>query len=89
MYRVELTPRATRELDGVPAATFARIDPVIAALAQDPRPRGVKKLRGPIHRLRVGQWRLVYAIFDRDQLVVIGKVARRGEDTYDDLAELF
>lgn len=68
---------------------FERIDPVIAGLAHDPRPHGVKKLRGPIHRLRVGRWRVIYAIFDRDEIVIVGKIASRGEDTYDDVAALF
>jgi len=89
VYRVDLTRRASRELEGVPSNVFDRTDPVILGLAQEPRPHGVTKLRGPIHRLRVGQWRLIYAVFDRDQLVLVGKIARRGEDTYDDLAELF
>ena len=89
MYRVDLTPRAARELDRVPTAYFDRIDRAIASLADEPRPTGVTKLHGPIHRLRVGRWRVIYAVFDRDRFVVVGKVARRAEDTYDDVAGLF
>ncbi|MBI4233701.1 MAG: type II toxin-antitoxin system RelE/ParE family toxin, partial [Chloroflexi bacterium] len=33
-------------------------------------------------RVRVGQYRIVYAIDDRFQLVTTVKVARRREDTY-------
>jgi len=51
------------------------LDKAIWALSQNPRPPGAKKIRGPIHRIRVGDWRVVYAAFDKDKLVIMGKVA--------------
>jgi len=89
VYRVELTPRAKRELDTVPIGDFQRIDSAILGLGENPRPPGVRKLRGLIYRLRVGRWRIIYAVLDREQVVVVGKVVRRAEDTYDRLDELF
>ena len=41
------------------------------------------------NHLRVGAFRIIYAIFDRDGLVLVGKIARREKDTYDRLEELF
>lgn len=89
MYRLELTPRAQRDLDSLADVDLERVVPVIRALAAEPRPRGARKVRGPIYRVRVGDWRVVYAVFDRDQLVVVGKVARRSERTYRDVDDLF
>jgi mRNA-degrading endonuclease RelE of RelBE toxin-antitoxin system len=39
--------------------------------------------------LRVGPFRIIYAIFDRDELVLVGKIARREKDTYERREELF
>ena len=61
----------------------------MAGLADEPRPRQSVKLSGPMYRLRVGPFRIIYAVFDRDQLVLVGKIARREKDTYDGLEELF
>ena len=47
------------------------------------------KLQGPLHRLRVGAYRVIYSISDRKQLVVALKIGRREKDTYEGLEELF
>ena len=51
------------------------------SLAEEPRPAGCKKLRGyeNLYRLRVGDWRLIYAIEDDQLVVLIIEVAPRGE----------
>jgi len=82
MYKIKMTAKAKKELDKLPLKDFRRLDKAIWALAQNPRPRGVKKLRGPHYRIRVGDWRIIYAVFNKDQLVIVGKVARRGKRTY-------
>ena len=89
MYKITMTPKAKKALDKLPLKDFRRLDKAIWALAQEPRPRGVKKLRGPNYRIRVGDWRIVYDVFDKDQLVIVGKVARRTKRTYEGLSELF
>jgi len=40
-------------------------------------------------RVRVGRYRVIYKIFDSEKLVLIGKVARRSEDIYSDIEEMF
>jgi len=45
-------------------------------LADDPHPRGSSKLKGTIHRLRVGACRLTYAISDPQSVIVVLKIAR-------------
>lgn len=89
MYRVELTPRAQHELDKLDKVEFERIVAAIRALECDPRPLGARKLRGPIYRIRIGAWRIIYAVFDKDRLVIVGKITRRSEDTYNKVDRLF
>jgi mRNA interferase RelE/StbE len=83
-YRVELSSAAQRELRRLPQEVQARLEVPILALAQDPRPSGVLKLRGEERtcRMRVGPYRVVYDIHDDRGLVVVLRVARRSETTY-------
>ena len=89
MYRLELTSQAQRQLDKLSVADLEPIVAAIQELRDNPRASGVKKLRGPIYRIRVGDWRIVYAVFDKDNLIVVGKIARRSKDTYKKIKDLF
>ena len=89
MYQVELKPRAQREFDRLPRPDQTRVLAALLRLADEPRPRQSVKLTGGIYRLRAGPFRVIYAIFHRNELVLVGKIARRREDTYDRLQELF
>ncbi len=89
MYRVELASRAQRELRRVRESERKRIGAALARLAREPRPSGSVKLRGPLYRLRVGSYRIIYAVSDREERVVALKVARREKDTHDRLEDLF
>lgn len=89
MYRVDLSSRAQRELHEIRGKEFERIVIALRGLRNNPRPLGVVKLKGPIHRIRVGYWRIIYAVFDKDNLVIVGKIARRSEKTYNKLDGLF
>lgn len=82
MYEVILTSKAEKQLDQLRRNAFARVDQTIRQLASNPRPHGVKKLRDRVHRVRIGDYRIIYSIFDNDKVVLISKVARRGETTY-------
>jgi len=88
VYQLELTSQAQRQLDKPSVADLRRIVATIQQLRNNPRPSGVKKLRGPIYRIRVGDWRIVYAVFEKDNLIVVGKIARRSKDTYKRMREL-
>jgi mRNA interferase RelE/StbE len=89
VYRVELTSRAQCELDEISRKEFEHVGLALSRLSTDPRPSGAKKLRGPIYRIRVGGWRIIYAVFDKDGLVIVGKIARRSEKTYNKLDKVF
>lgn len=83
-YRVELLPKARREFAALPADGKRRTALVFDALEDDPRLRGVKKLGGsPLWRVRVGPYRIIYSISDRERLVLVEHVLRRTTTTYD------
>lgn len=66
-----------RRLDG---DTLERIRQAIQKLAFDPRPSGVKKLTGfeNLFRIRVGDWRIIYAIEDDQLIVLVLEISPRG-----------
>lgn len=81
-YDVLLHRRAQEELDDLPEEAFRKLDPAIRDLAANPRPVGVKKLEDDLYRVRLGAWRVIYAIHDRERRVIVLRVARRSERTY-------
>ncbi len=89
MYQLKLTSQAQRQLDKLPDEDLGRMVTVIQQLGNNPRPPAAKELRGSIYRIRLGEWRVIYAIFDKDNVVVVGKIARRSKDTYDKMKDLF
>ena len=88
MYRLEVSPAADRDLEKlkqqIQQHNFERLQIAIRGLADSPRPPGVRKIKGTetAYRIRVGDYRVVYEIYDEESLVLILKVARRTEATY-------
>jgi mRNA interferase RelE/StbE len=80
-YRLELSPRAGRDLKKLPAQVQVRLKAHIDALAKNPRPHGVSKLRGDpnAYRIRVGDYRVLYEVHDQVLVVIVLKVADRKE----------
>jgi mRNA interferase RelE/StbE len=88
-YEVLLRRRAEKQLDRVPFVDHPRLVKAMFALGDDPRPPGCRQLLGDIYRIRVGAYRVIYKIDDQRKEVVVGKVARRREDTYRVIEDLF
>ncbi len=85
-WRLELTTAAQRALDRLPPRARAKILFKLWELKKDPRPPGSQKLAGTSYRrVRQGDWRMIYQIDDAAGLVVVARVARRNERTYDGL----
>lgn len=88
MYRLEVSPAADRDLqrlkDRIRREDFERVRDAVRRLATEPRPHGVRKVKGAekAYRIRVGNYRVVYEVYDDDKLVLILQVARRSETTY-------
>jgi mRNA interferase RelE/StbE len=69
-----------KQLDSLPAREFARVDRVILSLETNPRPHGCKKLKGRQGwRLRVGDYRIVFEVNDREKQVLLLDVVHRRE----------
>ncbi len=86
-YRVELSRPAARDVSAIrDKATKQALRRAIEALAEDPFPRGAKKLRGEpgLWRLRAGDWRVVYTVEADRLLVLVLLVGGRG-DVYERL----
>jgi mRNA interferase RelE/StbE len=57
-----------------------RIRAAIDSLSTDPRPSGVAKLAGrDDYRIRIGDYRVIYAVDDAERLVIIARIAHRRE----------
>jgi mRNA interferase RelE/StbE len=83
-YRLILQRSARRALAALPAKEKIRIARAVYVLADDPRPRGVRKLSGSLGwRIRVGEYRVLYTISDRERFVSVEDVLRRTTTTYD------
>lgn len=81
-YNLLILRRAQKELSGLPEATYERVKLVIHKLADDPRPRGSRKLSGREGwRIRVGEYRIVYEIDDDNHSVTILHIGHR-RDVY-------
>jgi mRNA interferase RelE/StbE len=66
----------------LPAAVVKKLSPAIDGLANNPRPKGCKKLQSQkenIWRIRVGDYRIVYLIEDVIKIVEIRRIAHRRE----------
>jgi len=80
VYEVITPRRVQRIIAALPTADSRRVLAAIKALAQSPRPAGVTKLRGEdLWRIRVGDYRVVYAIEDQRLVVTIVRVGHRRE----------
>jgi len=88
VYRLEVSPAADRDLeklkDRIRRQDFERLRDAVRGLSEEPRPQGVRKIKGVerAYRIRVGNYRVVYEVYDSDKLVLILQVVRRSETTY-------
>ncbi len=82
-YRVEIHRAAQKQLLSFPDKARVEIAQAIDELENNARPPGCKKLRETgLWRMKVGRYRMVYAIDDEAKVVTVVKVAIRREDTY-------
>jgi len=82
-YRVEIRPTAQKQLLSLPKEAQLKIASSIDQLKDVPRPPKVKKLaEGDLWRIRVGHYRVVYAVDDETRLIIVVRVAWRKENTY-------
>jgi mRNA interferase RelE/StbE len=80
-YEVFWKSSARKETRKLPTDVLKRVLAAVGRLAFDPRPPGVRKLRGAerTYRLRVGDYRVVYSIYEARLVVEVVRVAHRRE----------
>ena len=89
-YTVRLrNRRVRREMDALRDPDRRRVLAAIRGLAVLPRPVGSEKLYDAVYRVRVGDWRVIYLVDDKNQRVEVGGIRRRGEQTYKGIDDLF
>jgi mRNA interferase RelE/StbE len=82
-YSIEVSATAERQIRKLPRSDQLRVVRVIQALGMNPRPPGCRKLSGygDVFRVRVGRYRVLYAIEDRRMVIIVLKVGDR-KDVY-------
>ncbi|RPI08707.1 MAG: type II toxin-antitoxin system RelE/ParE family toxin [Zetaproteobacteria bacterium] len=79
-YRVVIKRSAERELRAIPVPDLPRVVARVQGLANQPRPSGCEKLSGQDrYRIRQGDYRIVYAVSDKERLVEIIRIGHRRE----------
>ncbi len=80
---IEITRTAEKQLKKLSRNDQRRVVKAIVALADDPHPRGSRKLTGydDVFRIRVGQYRVLYSVSGRKLVIIILKIGHR-KDVY-------
>lgn len=79
-YVVRFTRQAIKELEKIHDPVYSRITAAISSLADNPRPSGCKKLKGRDgYRIRVGNYRVIYEVFDTELLIDVIAIGHRKE----------
>jgi len=80
VHEVRLHPEAVQAFRRLRGRVRDRIESAIDGLAAEPRPHGAVKLAGrDDFRIRVGDYRIVYAVDDTERLVLVARIAHRRE----------
>jgi mRNA interferase RelE/StbE len=83
MYKITFTKLAFKELSKIPEPYYGNIKSAIIQLSINPRPVGSKKLKGRDgYRIRIGNYRVIYEIFDTELIIDIINIGHR-KDIYD------
>lgn len=80
-YSITFARSARRELEALDSSIILRILSKIETLAVHPRPHGSKKLSGEKHlwRIRIGDYRVIYSVLDKERRIDITAVRHRRE----------
>lgn len=82
MYRIVFKKEAAKSLSNIPRNTAKLIRKKLEAIAANPYADhpNAKKLQGRDgYRLRVGDWRVIYEIQNDELVILVLRIAPRGE----------
>ncbi|MDB5089195.1 MAG: type toxin-antitoxin system RelE/ParE family toxin [Mucilaginibacter sp.] len=82
LYRITISSLAQKQLNKLQDNIVKRLIEAIYKLAENPRPIGYKKLKGREGcRIRVGDYRIIYEIFNGKLLIEVVALGHR-KDIY-------
>lgn len=81
MYEILLERRAEKDLKKLPSELFQRLIAKIQSLSENPKPQGSRKITGSKRdwRIRIGDYRAIYEIDEKEKLVKIMRIRHRRE----------
>ena len=85
-YTIEISPAGEKDLKKLQnkLPDFNSLISVVDDLSIDPRPVGVRKIKGfnKTFRIRFRSYGIIYDIYDKDSRIIILRILRRSESTY-------
>lgn len=86
-YKIEVKKSAAKALKKIPKSDRRRIIEKIDSLAENPPDPNITKMQGhnPFHKVRIGDYRIVYEINEGALVILIVKVGHR-KDIYRNLS---
>jgi mRNA interferase RelE/StbE len=85
LYQIRIQRSARKAIERLPLNIRLRVEDAIMRLAAEPRPLGVKSLKGGNeYRIRVGDYRVIYLIYDNELLILVIDAGHR-KDVYRDI----
>jgi len=86
-YRIEIKGSAAKALKKIPKANRKRIVEKIDSLAESPPNPDTTKMKGnnPFHKVRIGDYRIVYEIQEDVLVILVVKIGHR-KDIYRNLS---
>ena len=85
-FKIELSPAASRDLDGLELETVTKVLSDLKVLEENPFPRGklIKKIKGKrtsFYRLRIDKYRVFYEI-QHLKIVILRIISKKEADRY-------
>jgi len=82
-YEIDISRTAEKQLRRLAEEDQLRVARAVLALADEPRPRGSRKLSGydDVFRIRVGHLRVLYSVSDARLVILVLKIGHR-KDVY-------
>ena len=84
-YWLDIPSHVRRQIEDLPGDIRPRVKQTIAALRDNPRPKGCLALQDELrgyYRIRVNKYRIIYTIHEDVVTVELVRVARRDNQTY-------
>ncbi|MEM8525498.1 MAG: type II toxin-antitoxin system RelE/ParE family toxin [Bacteroidota bacterium] len=82
-FQIVIKRKALKEIERLPKQYISKVRETIDQLEENPYPNGHRKLVGSLndYRIRVGDYRIIYSVFEKELLVEVIRVRHR-KDVY-------